>query len=93
LFILNLKSSNFSAPIPVLCDIILLMSEVDEKQLYLELPLPERTIAVALKHVFDQIKKLEEQENLEIQNIHQTFIGKFKNVEKEVQIHLFRSAK
>lgn len=35
------------------------MSAGDEKQLYLDLPLQERTIAVALKHVFDKIKKLE----------------------------------
>ena len=29
----------------------------DEKENILNLPLAERTVAVALKHIFDQIKK------------------------------------
>lgn len=69
------------------------MSGVDERQQLLNLPLPERTIAVALKQVFDQIKKIEEEEAQEIQKVHQSFIGQFKEGETKVIIHSLRPAK
>jgi len=37
-------------------------------------------VAVALKHIFDQIKVIEEQENKEVQLIHQSFFLKYKAV-------------
>lgn len=36
------------------------MSIAEEKDNIMQLPLPERTVAVALKHIFDEIKKIEE---------------------------------
>lgn len=36
------------------------MANVDEKDGIILLPIKERTVAVALKHIFDKIKKLEE---------------------------------
>jgi hypothetical protein len=34
----------------------------DERENIMQLPLAERVIAVALKHVFDEIKKIDEEE-------------------------------
>lgn len=36
------------------------MSTNDEKENIIALPLAERAVAIALKHVFDQIKLIEE---------------------------------
>jgi hypothetical protein len=41
-------------------------------------------VAVALKHIFDRIKKIQEEENAEVQKIHQSFISKFQVVEEKV---------
>jgi hypothetical protein len=37
------------------------MSMAEERENIMQLPLPERTIAVALKHIFDEIKKIDEE--------------------------------
>jgi hypothetical protein len=42
-----------------------------------QLPLGERIVAVALRHVFDQIKLIEDQEAQELKQIHQHFVSKF----------------
>lgn len=60
------------------------MSTNDEKENIIALPLAERAVAVALKHVFDQIKLIEEEENKEVQALHSASIGKFKAVEDYV---------
>lgn len=47
---------------------------------------------MALKHVFDQIKKLEEEESQETKAVHLSFIKKFEAVEQQVQQSIFRLA-
>jgi hypothetical protein len=54
------------------------MSGADEKENITQLPIQEKTVAVALKHIFDQIKKIDEEEQQEIQKVHLSFIGRFK---------------
>jgi len=56
------------------------------------LPLQERAVAVALKHIFDKIKELEEEETRETQKVHQTFIARFKEIEQKVELFLYRQA-
>ena len=65
----------------------------EEKESIMALPLAERVIAVALKHVFDEIRKIDDEEIKETQQIHQSFIGKFKEGELNVIIYLFRLVK
>lgn len=69
------------------------MSTNDEKENILALPLPERAVAIALKHVFDQIKLIEEEENKEVQALHTASIGRFKEVEENVHFGWCRSAR
>jgi hypothetical protein len=64
------------------------MTTNDEKENIISLPLQERAVAVALKHVFDQIKKIEEEENAEVQELHHSFMTKFKEVEENVKQYL-----
>ena len=45
------------------------MSAQEEKDSILQLPLPERTVAVALKHIFDQIRAIEQEQAQETQAI------------------------
>ena len=46
-------------------------------------------VAVALQHVFNEINKIQEQENIEIQQLHQSFISRFKDIENRVDIWSF----
>jgi hypothetical protein len=69
------------------------MTTTDEKENIMSLPLQERAVAVALKHLFDEIKQLEDEENQEVQNIHHSFIGRFKEVENNVLFLSYRPAK
>ena len=45
------------------------------------LPPAERVVAVALKHIFDQIKKIGEEEEKETQKAVNSFTSKFKENE------------
>jgi len=54
----------------------------------MQLPPQEKLVAVALKHIFEQIKVIEEQENKEVQDIHQSFFAKYKTIEEKVSISL-----
>ena len=58
----------------------------DEKKNIMELPMQERVVAVALKHVFDQIKQLSEEEGKESHSIISSFTNKFKDLEDKVRI-------
>lgn len=69
------------------------MTTVDEKECLLNLPLKERTVALALKNIFDKIKQFEDEENVEVQKIHQSFIARFKEIEQNVNYHSRRPLK
>lgn len=69
------------------------MDAANEKESLIALPLQERAVAVALKHIFDKIKELEEEETRETQKIHQTFIARFKDIEHKVLLSLCRAAR
>lgn len=58
-----------------------MIDPANEKESILSLPLQERTVAVALKHIFDRINDLQEEETKETQKIHHSFIARFKAVE------------
>lgn len=65
------------------------MSTSEVKDSIIALPVQERVVAVALQHVFNEIIKIQDQENLEIQQLHQSFISRFKNIENRVSPPLF----
>ena len=50
----------------------------EEKESIMALPLAERVVAVALKHVFDQIKKIAEEEGEESHNVIFSFTNQFR---------------
>lgn len=68
------------------------MSVGEERENMMQLPLAERMVAVALKHVFDEIKKIDEEQAKEINAIHLSFIDKFKVVEEKVTNQIRRLA-
>jgi hypothetical protein len=62
-----------------------MIDPANERESLLALPLQERTVAVALKHIFDRINDLQEEETKATQNIHQSFIARFKDIEHQVR--------
>lgn len=60
------------------------MSAQEEKENLLTLPLPERSVAVALKHIFDQVRGMQEEMVQETQKVHNSFFEQYNKVEQQV---------
>ena len=69
------------------------MSAQEEKDSILQLPLPERTVAVALKHIFDQIRAIEQEQAQETRQVHEKFFEQYQKIEQQVRHWIDRQAR
>lgn len=60
------------------------MTSVEEKESLMELPPSEKVVAVALKYIFDEIKRIEKQESDEINSIQISLSQRFRAIEDRV---------
>lgn len=66
------------------------MTSVEEKESLMELPPSEKVVAVALKYIFDEIKRIEKQESDEINSIQISLSQRFRAIEDRVPDGLCR---